>query len=309
MFDKTNELYYYKYNKNRITSQGAYAQMEVKTMLTDMGTILRQAKKEGYGVAAPNAWSLNTVKSIFEAASELKAPVIIDGAGIHQIEEISDAVHFYEKKFPEVTAALNLDHGGPFEEIIQAIRCGENVREVAEIVKIAHAVGVSVEAELGHVGQGFEYEQTRDSGLTRKEEAIDFVKQTNVDALAVSVGTSHGTYHGTPKLEFELLADLHQMVEVPLVLHGGSGTGDDNLKKAVQTGIQKVNLCTDLSNAGLETLKGYLQIDYDHMKKDGSLGEFGNKTANMFDLSNEMRIGYKEALKHYITLFGSVNKA
>ena len=70
MFDKTNELYYYKYNKNRITSQGAYAQMEVKTMLTDMGTILRQAKKEGYGVAAPNAWSLNTVKSIFEAASE-----------------------------------------------------------------------------------------------------------------------------------------------------------------------------------------------------------------------------------------------
>lgn len=292
-------------------------------MLTDMGTILRQAKKEGYGVAAPNAWSLNTVKSIFEAASELKAPVIIDGAGIHQIEEISDAVHFYEKKFPEVTAALNLDHGGPFEEIIQAIRCGytsvmvdrstlafeENVREVAEIVKIAHAVGVSVETELGHVGQGFEYEQTRDSSLTRKEEAIDFVKQTNVDALAVSVGTSHGTYHGTPKLEFELLADLHQMVEVPLVLHGGSGTGDDNLKKAVQTGIQKVNLYTDLSNAGLETLKGYLQIDYDHMKKDGSLGEFGNKTANMFDLSNEMRIGYKEALKHYITLFGSVNKA
>ena len=109
----------------------------------------------------------HTVKSIFEAASELKAPVIIDGAGIHQIEEISDAVHFYEKKFPEVTAALNLDHGGPFEEIIQAIRCGytsvmvdrstltfeENAREVAEIVKIAHAVGVSVEAELGHVGQ------------------------------------------------------------------------------------------------------------------------------------------------------------
>lgn len=111
------------------------------------------------------------------------------------------------------------------------------------------------------------------------------------------------------QLKFELLADLHQMVEVPLVLHGGSGTGDDNLKKAVQTGIQKVNLCTDLSNAGLETLKGYLQINYDHMKKDGSLGEFGNKTANMFDLSNEMRIGYKEALKHYITLFGSVNKA
>ena len=133
-------------------------------MLTDMGTILRQAKKEGYGVAAPNAWSLNTVKSIFEAASELKAPIIIDGAGIHQIEEVSDAVHFYEKKFPEVTAALNLDHGGPFEEIIQAIRCGytsvmvdrstltfeENVREVAEIVKIAHAHNMLVLVDEAH---------------------------------------------------------------------------------------------------------------------------------------------------------------
>ena len=224
---------------------------------------------------------------------------------------------------PEVDNRLGISLGMEVSEVEKAIVANPDAvavlvnnptyygicSDLRSIVKIAHAVGVSVEAELGHVGQGFEYEQTRDSGLTRKEEAIDFVKQTNVDALAVSVGTSHGTYHGTPKLEFELLADLHQMVEVPLVLHGGSGTGDDNLKKAVQTGIQKVNLCTDLSNAGLETLKGYLQIDYDHMKKDGSLGEFGNKTANMFDLSNEMRIGYKEALKHYITLFGSVNKA
>lgn len=324
MLDKENAVYYYVYiNEMQIHKSQCICTNGGKRMLTDMGTILRKAKKEGYGVAAPNVWSLNTVKSVFEAASELKAPIIIDGAGVHQIEEISDAVHFYEKKFPEVIAALNLDHGGAFEEIIQAIRSGytsvmvdrstlpfeENVKETAEIVKIAHAVGVSVEAELGHVGQGFEYEQTRDSGLTRKEEAIDFVKQTNVDALAVSVGTSHGTYHGIPKLEFELLADLHQMVEVPLVLHGGSGTGDDNLKKAVQTGIQKVNLCTDLSNAGLEKLPAYLQIDYDNIKKDGQLGEFGNQTANMFDLSNEMRMGYKEALKHYITLFGGVNKA
>lgn len=292
-------------------------------MLTDMGSILRKAKREGYGVAAPNVWSLNTVKSVFEAAKELRAPIIIDGAGIHQIEEISDAVKFYAKKFPEVPSALNLDHGGDFQEIIAAIRYGftsvmvdrstlsfeENVREVAEIVKIAHAVGVSVEAELGHVGQGFEYETTRDAGLTRKEEAKAFVEQTGVDCLAVSVGTSHGTYKGTPKLEFELLAELHQMLEVPLVLHGGSGTGDENLQKAVKTGIQKVNLCTDLSNAGLEALKSYLSIDYDQIKKDGKLGEFGNPSANMFDLSNAMRKGYKELLKHYICLFDGKNRA
>ena len=89
------------------------------------------------------------------------------------------------------------------------------------------------------------------------------------------------------------------MLEIPLVLHGGSGTGDDNLRKAVQTGIQKVNLCTDLSNAGLAQLKEYLGIDYDSMVKDGSLGEFGNQSANMYDLSNAMGEGYKNLLKHY----------
>lgn len=287
-------------------------------MLIHMGQLLQDAKKKGYGVAAPNVWSLNTARAAFEAAKELKAPVIFDVAGIHKIEESCDAVKFYEKKFPEVVAALNLDHGGSFEEIVAAIRLGfssvmvdrstlsfeENVREVSEIVKIAHAVGVSVEAELGHVGQGFEYESTRDAGLTRKEEAVEFVQRTKVDALAVSVGTSHGTYKGTPKLEFGLLKELSEMVEVPLVLHGGSGTGDDNLKKAVETGIQKVNLCTDLSNAGLEAMKEYLAVDYDSMQKDGALGEFGNPNANMFDMSNAMADGYKEKLKHYIRLFG-----
>lgn len=288
-------------------------------MLIHMGQLLQDAKKKGYGVAAPNVWSLNTARAAFEAAKELKAPVIFDVAGIHKIEESSDAVKFYERKFPEVVAALNLDHGGSFEEIVAAIRLGfssvmvdrsilsfeENVREVSEIVKIAHAVGVSVEAELGHVGQGFEYESTREAGLTRKEEAVEFVQKTGVDALAVSVGTSHGTYKGTPKLEFGLLKELSEMVEVPLVLHGGSGTGDDNLKKAVETGIQKVNLCTDLSNAGLEAMKEYLAVDYDSMEKDGTLGEFGNPNANMFDMSNAMADGYKEKLKHYIRLFGA----
>lgn len=292
-------------------------------MIVRMDQILRKAKKGGYGVAAPNVWDRFTVKSAFEAAMELKAPVVIDCAGIHDIEETSDLVKFYEKKFPEVTAALNLDHGGDFEEIVAAVRFGfssvmvdrstlsleENIKEVKEIVKIAHASGISVEAELGHVGQGFEYEQTRDSGLTRKEEAARFVEETEVDCLAVSVGTSHGTYKGTPKLEFGLLSELHTLLEIPLVLHGGSGTGDENLKKAVQTGIQKVNLCTDLSNAGLLELKSYLGIDYESMEKNGALGEFGNPAANMWDVSKTMAGGYKKELKRYMSLFGSEGRA
>lgn len=291
-------------------------------MLIHMGRLLQDAKEKRYGVAAPNVWSLNTARVVFEAADELKAPVIFDVAGIHKLEESADAVKFYEKKFPNVVAALNLDHGGDFEEIVTAIKLGftsvmvdrstlsleENIREVAEIVKIAHAVGVSVEAELGHVGQGFEYQVTRDAGLTRKEEAVEFVKKTGVDCLAVSVGTSHGTYKGTPKLEFGLLKELSELVEVPLVLHGGSGTGDDNLKKAVQTGIQKVNLCTDLSDAGLDALKSYLAIDYDSMKKSGDLGEFGNPSAHMFDMSNAVADGFKAKLIHYMKLFGGEGK-
>lgn len=96
----------------------------------------------------------------------------------------------------------------------------ENVKAVREAVRAAHAVGVTVEAELGHVGKGAEYEETRDSGLTRKEEAAGFVKETGVDCLAVAVGTSHGVYRGKPLLNFELLSELSREVSVPLVLHG-----------------------------------------------------------------------------------------
>ena len=125
-----------------------------------------------------------------------------------------------------------------------------------------------MEAELGHVGQGFEYESTRDSGLTDKKEALSFIEETGVDCLAVAVGTSHGVYKGTPHLEFELLKELSESIEIPLVLHGGSGTGDENLKKAVETGIQKVNLFTDLSAEGVVSLKSYLGVNFDHIPKD-----------------------------------------
>lgn len=184
----------------------------------------------------------------------------------------------------------------------------ENVREVAEIVKIAHAVGVSVEAELGHVGQGFEYEETRNAGLTNPEEAVSFVKETGIDCLAVAVGTSHGVYKGKPHLEFDLLSELSEKIQIPLVLHGGSGTGDDNLAKAVCCGIQKVNLFTDLSNAGLKSLMKYLGIDWDQMQQDGTKGEFANMKANLCDAGLEAGKGYKELLCHYIELFGGVGK-
>ena len=291
-------------------------------MILSMAEILNDAKKRKYGVAAPNVFSSITVKACFEAAEEMHAPIILDCAGMPFLEETAEIARFYERKYPNVYAALNLDHGGPYEEIVSAIRVGfssvmidrsmvpseENVREVAEIVKIAHAVGVSVEAELGHVGQGFEYEETRNTGLTNPEEAVSFVKETGIDCLAVAVGTSHGVYKGKPHLEFDLLSELSEKIQIPLVLHGGSGTGDDNLAKAVCCGIQKVNLFTDLSNAGLKSLMKYLGIDWDQMQQDGTKGEFANMKANLCDAGLEAGKGYKELLCHYIELFGGVGK-
>lgn len=291
-------------------------------MLVPMATILNEAKKSRYGVAAPNVINMETVHAVFQAAEELEAPVVIDYAG-PDIEVISEIVRFYEHKYPQVAATLNLDHGSKFEEIVLAIRSGftsvmidrstlpyeENVSEVKEIVKIAHAVGVSVEAELGHVGFGYEYLKTRDSGLTRPEEAVNFVKETNVDCLAVAVGTSHGTYKGTPHLDFELLRELNSLIDIPLVLHGGSGTGDENLKKAVEIGIQKVNLFTDLSIAGLNRLKTYFNTECHNGTNGKAQNEFDIKTLNLYDAFQEGVKGYKSALIHYMKLFGSEGKA
>ena len=292
-------------------------------MLVRMDEILKKAKKERYGVAAPNVYNDISVKACYETADKLKSPIILDCAGLDVLEETADIVRFYERKYPNVVAALNLDHGGSFEEIMHAIKYGftsvmidrstlefdDNVKEVKEVVKIAHAADVSVEAELGHVGQGFEYEETRDAGLTKKEDALKYIELTGVDCLAVAVGTSHGTYKGTPHLEFELLDELNRAIDIPLVLHGGSGTGDENLKKAVETGIQKVNLFTDLSTAALNSMVKYLDFDWGSVKQDGSKGEFGNLKANLCDISVAAKEGFSDLLEHYIKLFGSNEKA
>ncbi len=275
-------------------------------MLIRMDTILKKASAEGYGVPAPNILNAETLQACLEVASELRAPIIID-AGQDNAEFIVEAAHFFERQYPEVPFAINLDHGGPFEEAVRCIRAGftsimvdrsqcsfdQNVRETAEIVKIAHAADVSVEAELGHVGQGVSYDEDRDAGLTRVEDAVEYVKQTDVDCLAVAVGTAHGRYVGTPKLDFERLEAIKKAVSVPLVLHGGSSSGDENLKKAVKLGIAKINLFTDLSNGACDEIQGYL--------KDAEYPSYGNI------LGHGLK-GYKGILAHYMKLFGCVNR-
>lgn len=286
-------------------------------MLQPMHELLQEAKKGNYGIPAPNAFSRFTMEACLQAADELNSPVIIGVPGVFGIEEMGDLARFYQVRYPRVPFALNLDHGGPYEHLIRAIRAGfssvmvdrstlpyeQNVAESKEIVKIAHAVGVSVEAELGHVGNGNEYAETRDAGLTHPDEAVSFVEETGVDCLAVAVGTSHGAYKGTPHLEYDLLTTIAHEVDVPLVLHGGSGTGDDLIAKAIKCGIQKVNLWTDLSQASNMKVKEIVESDY------GPNSNPDKKKTNACQYDEAGAAGYKEALMHYMHVFGCVDKA
>lgn len=293
-------------------------------MLVTINDILHKAKREGYGVAAPDAYNSPSVQACFEAAVNLNAPVILSCMGSTNMEETAEVSRFYEKKYPQAILALHLDHGGPFDEIMSALRCGytsvmidrsklpyeENVREVREVVRAAHAIGVPVEAELGHVGTGTQYESTRDSGLTHKEEARRFVKETGVDALAVAVGTSHGVYKGTPRLEFDLLREIATLVDVPLVLHGGSGTGDENLRRCIACGVQKINLFTDLSDPAAEAMVAYMR---DEENPDSDITEivqkYAGKNKNFLMASVVGSEVFRLKLERYIRVFGSAGKA
>lgn len=279
-------------------------------MLMAMSPILQDARERQYGVAAPGVNDMQTVSAVFEAARELRAPVILDCVEMNDLEAVADITKFFAGRYPEVPAALNLDHGHSFDVCARAIRAGftsvmidcsklpfdENVRITAEVVRMAHAAGVSVEAELGRVGSARNYSEDRTAPLTDPAEAVEFVKRTSVDCLAVAIGTAHGLYEGeTPELDFQRLAELRAAVPVPLVLHGGSSTGDDKLARAVRAGISKINLFSDLSSAGTNAIRALLAS--------------GRTTALGFlPLSMVYGAGieaYKQMVMHYIEVFGS----
>ena len=278
-------------------------------MLVTMAEIMNRARAEGYGVTAPNVQSEDTVRAVIKVAEDLNAPMIIDvNAFIHpdppwfiqMIRELSE--------LSPVPIAINLDHGKTYEDVILGIRSGctsvmvdrsslsyeENLEQTKEIVKIAKALGISVEAELGHVGMGANYEVDGVSNLTEPDQAAKFIQETGVDCLAVAIGTAHGRYKGTPHIDFERLAQIVEACgDTPLVLHGGSGTGDENLARAVRSGIQKVNLATELVVAGKEELVEF----------------FKDPNFDKWKLMPTFIKGYSDRLAHYVKLFGQDGKA
>jgi len=278
-------------------------------MLVDGKSVLDAAKAGRYGIVAPDFLTLNAARVFAQTADALRTPILLSfaqgHAGLISLEEAALVGKYWAEKVA-TPIVLHLDHGQDFDFLHRAIELGftsvmldasmkdmdENIRLTKEVVAYAHTQGVSVEAEIGHVGgasEGVEGE-TSESVYTTVEEAVAFVEATGVDSLAVSVGTSHGVYKSnkTPELNFERLRALAAAVPVPLVLHGGSGTGDENLRRAVRDGITKLNVYTDFLVGAMAEIKAA-------------------HTDSLIETQKAADEGMRKVLTHYINLISKTS--
>lgn len=234
--------------------------------------ILDAAREGGYGVGAFNCHTLDMIGAIVEAAVQERAPVILqftEGSLKTNGWESVAAVARQAALTAPVPVAIHLDHGASYALAIQAIRHGftsvmidgsecpyaENVAVTRQVVEAAHAAGISVEAEIGHVG-GAEDDQGRlDGWLTEPADAKRFWKDAGMDYLATSFGTAHGFYKEKARLDLDRLAETARLVPVPLVMHGGSGVPEDQVRAAIARGIAKINVATELKGAWTRALR------------------------------------------------------
>ena len=277
-------------------------------------TMLDHAFQNGYGVGAFSAHNAETVLAIFEAAAEEKAPIMIQvGQKVIQtlgMEALKGLIDTYEKEF-DVPVAIHLDHSRQFEQTMQAVQMGfqsvmfdgsglsfeENTATTKKVVDIARALGIGSEGEIGKIG-GTEDDITvdeKDALITTTEEAVAFVEATDVDYLAVSIGTAHGIYKETPNLRFERLKEIVEAVQRPVVLHGGSDVPDEQVQRAISLGIAKINVDTELRQAFTRGVQEAFSENPDDIVLASSLG-LG-------------RLRMKEKVQEKIRVFGSGGKA
>jgi fructose-bisphosphate aldolase class II len=275
--------------------------------------ILQDAHKNNYAVGAFNVNNMEIVQAIIEAAEETNSPVILQAsqgglkyAGVEYIAELGKLA----ARNAKVPVALHLDHGTDFDQVMLCIRHGfssvmidgskyeleENIAITNKVIEVAHAVGVSVEAELGKIG-GTEDDivvDERDATFTDPNEAKKFVDETGVDYLAIAVGTAHGVYKGEPRLDFDRIKTIKDILNIPLVLHGSSGVPKEAIEKAVSLGINKINIDTDLRVAFSSAIKDFLKENPDNIDPRKILGP--------------AKEAMKEVIKEKMELFGSVGR-
>lgn len=271
-------------------------------MLVTSKELFKIAQREKFAIPAVNFVDQYTLRSYIAVAEKLNLPLITSFAQAHhELMDIEEAAMLgkYYAKHAKVPVVLHLDHGEDVAFAKRAVDLGftsvmidasqdsfeENVRKTKEVIAYAHAQGVVVEAEIGHVGSGDNYEnhERSDSSYTLVEDAKNFYQETSVDSLAISIGTAHGTYLGPPEINYERLHDISQVVQAPLVLHGGSSSGDDNLARCASSGIVKINIFTDIIN--------------------NSVKDLSIEGKDYFDIQQQMRTGMEVCLTHYFQVF------
>lgn len=303
-------------------------------MLYNMRTILDKARQERYCVAAPNVIDDRSVRAVIRAAERTNSPIIID---ISRSSIDAESFYFLARISAEfaqaakVPVAVNLDHGKDYGACVEGLmsQCSsimadrstlpfdENVRQVAQLSELAHILGKSIEAELGHVGTNVGAEKEIASsvvmkteadirgGFTQVDEAVRYVELTNVDALAVAVGTVHGAYPKgmVPKIDFDRIQALREAVSVPLVVHGGSGTAPEDMKKLGPAGITKINLMADMVASGILYTQRFVDEfgGYDNLLHASTL-----KMKKFIDAFYQ---GFEDKIVEYINILGSAGKA
>ncbi|GEM02718.1 fructose-bisphosphate aldolase, class II/tagatose 1,6-diphosphate aldolase GatY/KbaY [Halolactibacillus halophilus] len=256
-------------------------------MLVNSKELLLKAKNEKFAIPATNFIDLDTARVFVNVAEQRGLPLILPFAQSHShlisLEEAAMIGKFFAEK-ATVPIVLHLDHGEDVDFIFKAIDLGfksvmidasrepfkDNIEITKKVVEYAHKHDVTVEAELGHVGANdtSESSEITDSIYTEVNDVIEFLESTHVDSLAISIGTAHGIYKGSPKLNFERLSEINSMVDIPLVLHGGSSTGDANLNKCAIGGMAKINIYTDFLTAAVKSIKSDELKDYVEIKQN-----------------------------------------
>lgn len=272
-------------------------------MLVNSKEILIEAKSKRFAVPSTNFIDLNSARTYVKVAGERNFPLFLSFAQSHsEFISLEEAALIGKYLADSVNAPiiLHLDHGEDYDFIKKAIDLGftsvmidasqesfeNNVAITRKVVEYAHQHNVTVEAELGHVGanENFEAHEVADSIYTEVSDVIDFVEQTNVDSLAISIGTAHGAYKGEPKINFERLEEINKITDIPLVLHGGSSSGDSNLERCALNGISKINIFTDFLNGAFDSITD-------------------NKPTNYIELKQYADQGMYEVLDHYFKVF------
>lgn len=283
-------------------------------MYVSMTKMLQKANQENYAVLAINCFNLETAQGVIQAAEKHRAPIIIDLLEEHLKSHLSydyltqPLIHMAQKA--SVPVAINLDHGQDVAFVKQCLHAGfssvmmdasmypleENIRITKGMVAFAQTYGASVEAEVGNMGAVSNKQWTNQQMYTNPDEAITFIEATAVDCLAVSYVSSHGDYPAgyQPAFDFEIVKKIKQTTHVPLVLHGGSGAGSENIQRSIACGINKINIGSDF-------MKGQLQ----GIKKD----LLENGIVDYPELVHRSIAAGQEVVENYLALSGSKNKA